>query len=83
MCCALSTAGPPPQRIAAGAQGVRTTGQKGLRTYRKNQHGKDVCNDDGDDINDGGEGNGGCEGKGIGVSTMGGPPTNLGVAILV
>ena len=33
-------------------------------------------------IDGGGDGDGGCKGKGVGVSIMGGGPTNLGVTIL-
>ena len=72
--CVLSTAGPPPRRIAAGTQGVRTiilqydirtTGQKESRTYCKNRHGDDVSNGAGDD-DDGGGGGGDDDGWGYG-----------------
>ena len=90
MRCALSTAGPPLQRIAACVQGVRTsvlrynictTGQKELETYGKNGHGND---DDDDAVGDEDDGNRGsdCTGKGVAIDVIGGQPTNLGVAIL-
>ena len=92
MRCALSTAGPTPQRIAAGARGVRTivpqydvrtTGRRGSKTYGKNRHGGDGDGgDDGGDNGDGGGDDGGGEGEGVGVGIMGRQPTNLGVAIL-
>ena len=78
---------------AAGAQDVRTsvpqydirtTGQKGLRTYHKNRHGGDVGDDDGDDANGDGGGNGDdCTDEGVGVDVIGKEPTSLGVPPLL
>ena len=84
--CALSTAGPPPRRIVAGARGVctivpqynvRTTGQKGSRTYRENRHGGDVGDVDGDGDGVGGDGDG--AGGGFDVDVMGGDRPTWGL----